>query len=49
MHVRMPNWAACAITHSPSIFHSDHGFMYEHVDRLVLEEDENFTAEGKRF
>ncbi len=36
------------VTHAPTIFHPDHGFMYAHVDRLVLEKDENLAAEGQR-
>jgi putative phage-type endonuclease len=36
------------VTHAPTIFHPDHGFMYAHVDRLVLAEDENLAAEGQR-
>ncbi len=36
------------VSHAPTIFHPDHGFMYAHVDRLVLAEDENLAAEGQR-
>jgi putative phage-type endonuclease len=36
------------VTHAPTIFHPDHGFMFAHVDRLVLAEDENLAAEGQR-
>ncbi len=36
------------VSHAPTIFHPDHGFMYAHVDRLVLAEDETLAAEGQR-
>ncbi len=36
------------VSHAPTIFHPDHGFMYAHVDRLVLADDENLAAEGQR-
>lgn len=36
------------VIHAPTIFHPDHGFMFAHIDRLVLAEDENLAAEGQR-
>jgi putative phage-type endonuclease len=36
------------ISHAPTVFHPDHGFMFAHLDRLVLAEDENLAAEGQR-